>query len=727
MSVNVIDTIKPKNGGSFPVVEAVDVAVSGGTRLNTALDSKASTADLATVAASISNKADKTDITELRTTLALKANQSSLDATNVIVASKAAQSSLDALSVIVSGKADKSDYSDIYAALDTKANKNDVNTAIANVEQEMELADASLQNQIDQIEISASAEAVVAPEVAAARVDTYSVSHDTLKARIDSDANGEKADINYINDKALGFFMYNLIDSAALENLVEDEYVQYDDGVAHSVAGWCHTDYLAALPNAEYSANHATHVCFYDVNKTYLSGTLTKQTVDGVVYPTNFTTPNGCHYMIVSYQTSNDDTCIIPGATSLTYSPDEKHLNYIFETNNSYSSTTEPISAHTFGAELLDISEIKLEDRNIEYGVYYNALNNGRKTTQLEYCATDMISVKAERNYDVSGITEGHVCFYNASGTFLSGTLLNQTYQSVTYGETFTTPENCEFVIISLKTAKLDTGILKSILESSSAYKPVYKYVVSKDGSGNFTTVSAAVAAASDGDCIYIKKGKYEEELNLTKNLHLVGESRINTIIYNTNGNYSHAPIVMGAGMIENLTVYAEDNESSPEQPLTYAIHVEKHTLYNNELVIKDCILKSDFNAAFGMGMRGGCNILLENVDFVNTSGDRALYFHDSDFNDYLGVQNITVRNCRMKVTGGNSEGIITMQSQEKSGSMVYVTYQNNHVFSKQGSADLKCFNYYGGTSTNPDDFKGMINWRLTDDSFGNNVNDLNA
>ena len=602
-------------------------------------------------------------------------------------------------------------------ALENKADLSTVNFAL--VTKADKTTTAALQAQIDTIITPATQDA----EVENARVDANGVTHATLKARIDSDANGEKADITYINTHAASAFQYNLINSEVVSNLVDNEYVQYNDGVAHALEGWNHTDYVEVLPNAKYAVNKESHVCFYDTNKVYVSGTLTNQPG----YGATITVPNGCRYAIFSYHTADTDMCVAPGTTSKSYSPDEKHINLTFETNGSFTSTVDPISAHTFGSELLDISEIKLKDRNIEYGVYYNALNNGHKTTQLEYCATDMISVKAERNYDVSGITEGHVCFYNASGTFLSGTLLNQTYQSVTYGETFTTPENCEFVIISLKTTKLDTGILKSILESSSAYKPVYKYVVSKDGSGNFTTVAAAVAAASDGDCIYIKKGKYEEELNLTKNLHLVGESRINTIIYNTNGNYSHAPIVMGAGMIENLTVYAEDNESSPEQPLTYAIHVEKHTLYNNELVIKDCILKSDFNAAFGMGMRGGCNILLENVDFVNTSGDRALYFHDSDFNDYLGEQNITVRNCRMKVTGGNSEGIITMQSQEKTGSMVYVTYQNNHVFSKQGSADLKCFNYYGGTSTNPDDFKGMINWRLTDDSFGNNVNDLNA
>ena len=46
MAVEVIDKIKPKNGGSFPIVEAVDVEVSEGLRLSEALEAKANTADV---------------------------------------------------------------------------------------------------------------------------------------------------------------------------------------------------------------------------------------------------------------------------------------------------------------------------------------------------------------------------------------------------------------------------------------------------------------------------------------------------------------------------------------------------------------------------------------------------------------------------------------------------------------------------------------------------------
>ena len=111
MKVSVIDTIKPKNGSNFPVVEAADVSVTPEQRLPAALDAKANVTDLNT--------------------------------TNDEVARKA-------------------DISDVSAQV------------------------GELQNQIDQIVISASVEAVVAPEVAAARVAADGEEYSTLKQRIDA-------------------------------------------------------------------------------------------------------------------------------------------------------------------------------------------------------------------------------------------------------------------------------------------------------------------------------------------------------------------------------------------------------------------------------------------------------------------------------------------------------------------------------------------------------------
>ena len=120
MPVNIIDTLKPKNGGSFPIVEAIDVFVENYGNLAEAV---------------------------------------SHFATDVMI---------EAINTVLSGK----------------ANTSDVNSAVAN-----------LQGQIDQIVISASAEAVVAPEVTAARVGADSTSYNTLKARLDAENTAVKTSI----------------------------------------------------------------------------------------------------------------------------------------------------------------------------------------------------------------------------------------------------------------------------------------------------------------------------------------------------------------------------------------------------------------------------------------------------------------------------------------------------------------------------------------------------
>ena len=66
MPVTVIDTIKPKNNGLFPVVDAVDVAVTDELRLPAALALKADAADLAATDAAVALKADKTTTDDLQ-------------------------------------------------------------------------------------------------------------------------------------------------------------------------------------------------------------------------------------------------------------------------------------------------------------------------------------------------------------------------------------------------------------------------------------------------------------------------------------------------------------------------------------------------------------------------------------------------------------------------------------------------------------------------------------
>lgn len=123
MSVQVIDTLKPKNGLDFPVVEAIDVAVEGYLNLADAVTHFVSDSAIATITAE----------------LATKASISDLAITNAAVESKADKTTTD-----------------------------------------------SLQSQIDQI-AQATGTGSADTEVAQARVDSQGISHETLNARINSD------------------------------------------------------------------------------------------------------------------------------------------------------------------------------------------------------------------------------------------------------------------------------------------------------------------------------------------------------------------------------------------------------------------------------------------------------------------------------------------------------------------------------------------------------------
>lgn len=74
MAVNVIDTLKPKNNGTFPVVEAADVATAANQRLPEALVAKADASALAATNALVVTKANADDVEEITDNLQAQIN-----------------------------------------------------------------------------------------------------------------------------------------------------------------------------------------------------------------------------------------------------------------------------------------------------------------------------------------------------------------------------------------------------------------------------------------------------------------------------------------------------------------------------------------------------------------------------------------------------------------------------------------------------------------------------
>lgn len=544
--------------------------------------------------------------------------------------------------------------------------------------------------------------------------------------------------MNYLKNR-LGIWKVNLLELYhASENATTGYYIQYNNGILRENQDYFATDFIPISGGQTYisNANNYEQGAFYDSNKTYISG-YTK-------INTPVQAPQNACYIRMSFKNFSS---VLPWKLyqSDTLPDNDFAAGTWFSTPMAqvHSDITK-IQSKAKNTDALFIRNLIGQNFTDGYYVHYS---NGNILPSENYCYSSYIAVYPETEYYCN--VNAHVAFYDSSKTFLSGTLINQSNPEYATGN-ITTPANCKFMIISFMINKKSKTML-SHGNTQKAYMPVGKIkidglivdlpktiIVDINGSGNYSSISSAVENANSGDTIYIMSGIYNETIIVPndKKINFIGENKLDTIIKNNNGNYANCPILMGAGKLENLTVYAQKDEQTDTNAQdydgrAYAVHIERNSLYHDTLYIKNCILKSDFYPALGMGMRGGCTVLLEDTDFILGSSGRgtsALYIHDADSVNYVGEQSLIIRNCRIINRRTDADRYaIKLQSQEREGTTVYLTMQNVLTRSFGGSnLPLEIRNYYDGTSTDSDDFQGLINWRLSDSSYGNSCDTFN-
>lgn len=346
----------------------------------------------------------------------------------------------------------------------------------------------------------------------------------------------------------------------------------------------------------------------------------------------------------------------------------------------------------------------------------------------------------------------GFLLFYNSADEFISGIEIGSTAKGV-----FTTPEDCNYIRYSGKIATWNTLLLQ--IEKGDTYSEEYEeYVpnttilkeeyipidyikeecnrrsyifVDKNGNGDYTTVTEAVANAEDGSTIIVAPGNYINEVveGWGKEINIIGLSREKCIISNDTATYSTPPIEIGKGSIENLTVIAElgtgiSNDTNKWFP--YAVHTEDNNLQNSTLTIRNCTLISELNAGFGLGMYGGCTVNLENTHLIgrNGAGNRALFFHDAASAIYAGEQNININNCILE-SDSKSQHTLRIEDQCIDGSTINLTMINTLIYNGQ------CTNCRLGTSNKDgqtyEGWRNLKNTKLTGKSFGNNIDVFNS
>lgn len=655
MPVNIIDTLKPKNGLNFPVVEAIDVFVENYGNLADAI---------------------------------------SHFATDAMIAA-------------------------INAVLSGKANTTDVNTAVAD-----------LQAQIDQIEISASAESVVAPEVAAARVDADGTQYSTLKGRLDASdirvselykANGiiaskgqtfagskVSSDSNRITNANQDKFRCIDIDYASVSGgklyailklsgktpiiyivgrnssgveLFNSTWKQFTDG----------TDILSLIADKD-KTNCASLSVTYALTSDGTTSTIYVG-IDEYDYQLTFTTED-VKSDIAQIESEIDDigteieqtkeklTAInsqlykkISIHDFLTAPPNALNTEYLWiDTTNKIPQNTVPElkTNSSYAGELHVVLLSKNNDNS------YNVLNNitvnciaGNNTVPIP---------NAETIADAADIYIGFYSIAKAISYRTSGaasTLTRIAYSELDDTITPSGEYSLEFsyeLKVTSKTSSIDelSGEVENLSDEIGSINSKI-VVVSKDVTGDYSDLLTAITTEPENTTILVKPGVYDIDMTscLKKRIILIGSDRNQCIIRDSDGRYGHHPLYVSCGYFENLTITApyvsgESQEIGVSDLGAYAVHIDTDDDYGvgKQIEFHHCNIKSDFFPAIGAGLRKDLTLIIDNCELINNQvagrGDYsdegtlgALYVHNT--NGVKGNQYLKMTNSVLKSNLGNA------------------------------------------------------------------------
>ena len=543
----------------------------------------------------------------------------------------------------------------------------------------------------------------------------------SLQAQLDAALNGITADSEVINARvgADGITYSTLGEGIrtvtsllnptvnALTGTLTQGYVNTSGGRNTGNPGWRFTDYLPIwgakliyhIVDGQVLGANGYNIAFFDEFKVFISGA--NASTAGTVLEV-FDVPDSAKYVVISNLTAAD------WANSyIEFADLEGQINHVanMAINN---------ALYEYGY----LEEIPLT-MTLNQG-YVKA--DGSFGTDSNWRYTPAIPVRGNQVFiyfdsptSLNNSVGYNIAFFDDTDTFISGDEFNN---AVPNADFFAIPSGASSVRIS-STATSDWSTAYVILPTAnSALK-----IVAKDGSGEYNSVSAAVNDGNDGDIIIVKEGIYTNEhiKGWGKTLHIIGLDPSSTIITCADNVYNNEVIQFSSGTLKNLTFTYSAGSG-------YVLHSEDSNQSDKSMLVENCkFIKSVAGTnAVGIGMYADTHLIFKDCvfDLSNAQGS-AFYLHDSNDPNYAGDFYVDFFNCEFHNKGNY---IMQLQSQEMSGSMVYLKFKNNTFYSDGLSPDptLSATNYYGGTGGS-DDFLGLINWRLDNQSTGNNFTILNV
>lgn len=256
------------------------------------------------------------------------------------------------------------------------------------------------------------------------------------------------------------------------------------------------------------------------------------------------------------------------------------------------------------------------------------------------------------------------------------------------------------FILVCLYLSVIISGGLPPVYAQESSMEEVESciYVVSQDGTGDFSTISEAVEQVSSGDTIVVYPGIYQEAVRVDeKTLTLEGIDRDSCIIQWDTTSYESVPLNIGAGTIKNLTIYGTSQEIQSHETKEipelgdvtqavseewnrhfsgYAVHIDQEYSYGKDLLFWNCKIISEHNYCVGIGCKGESTVTFEQCEMISIGKGGCLYMHDTLGQDG-GISMVQLKNCNLK--NYLPPYLITIGSFRDTNE-VYLTFQNVHV-----------------------------------------------
>lgn len=305
-------------------------------------------------------------------------------------------------------------------------------------------------------------------------------------------------------------------------------------------------------------------------------------------------------------------------------SNDVEDLKNAIETVFDNSETIEATPTHTYSNNYLYISSGLLADASwnggdsisiplsecgdiLKVGFDSSATYPGNGQIALILSASDSLGSSAPNYYSKTNMVNGHS---SMAVRGIDNSHIADGYYTIEIAKLKTALPSINAINVNFPTGsyllkKTDVKETKYV-EFLHVANVVPALVVAPDGSGDYTTITEAVSKAVDGDTIYIKDSEYKETVVINKYVHLVGQSKQNTILYQNIGNYNNCPLSITQGSVCNMTIKSiAPSDTSGLTDYAYAIHLDKNfaseTKYQ-KCEIYNCDIISEVNDAIGAG-----------------------------------------------------------------------------------------------------------------------------